>query len=227
MLNQSAQQQLTPSDEQATTSMFGALLAGASLSEATGLQPTKRCSRCGEDKSTLEFNRRLVGFQDKCRPCDRANKSARSPIRTLARKMAGGVRHFDDATSAQRKGWLTQAWILHENSMDISRNITELEERSRAGFVYIVSNPAWPDFVKIGHAFDPQDRLASFNTGDPHRAYVLEYSRYFEDRIAAEKGMHDLLDACRVGGEWFRISAEEAFLRLQFFTCGANADVAA
>ena len=102
--------------------------------------------------------------------------------------------------------------------MDISKNIGELEGRSREGFVYIISNPVWPGLVKIGHAFDTQDRLASFNTGDPHRAYVLEFSRYFEDRIAAEAGMHALLHDCRGQGEWFQISADEAFLRLSFFT---------
>ena len=143
-------------------------------------------------------------------------------MRRIAEQLVGSRRAYLSLPTQRQAKLREQAKFLHENSMDISRSIVELEGRARAGFVYIISNPVWPGLVKIGHAFDPQDRLSSFNTGDPHRAYVIEHTRYFEDRVAAEAGMHALLHACRGQGEWFQISADEAFACLMFSTCGVS-----
>lgn len=42
-------------------------------------------------------------------------------------------------------------------------------------FVYIISNKSFPGWYKVGMANDPQARLNNFQTGDPHRAYKLEF----------------------------------------------------
>jgi hypothetical protein len=73
------------------------------------------------------------------------------------------------------------------------------------GFVYIVTNPAWPGHVKIGCALDYEQRLASYQTSCPLRDYRLEYVQFFEDRRAGERAVHFALAACRVEGtEWFK-----------------------
>lgn len=57
----------------------------------------------------------------------------------------------------------------------------------RAGYVYAITNPAWPDYIKIGSAVDVYDRLNSYQTSAPNRDYCLERYIFVEDRLAVER----------------------------------------
>jgi hypothetical protein len=85
----------------------------------------------------------------------------------------------------------------------------------REGFVYIITNPAFPGYVKVGRALDPEDRLASFQTGDPLRRYKLEGYRYSKDRYAAEQSVHAALRPWWAGGEWFLVNTKDAIRALE------------
>ena len=41
------------------------------------------------------------------------------------------------------------------------------------GFVYILNNPAWPEWVKIGCAKNIFSRLHNFQTSSPFRDYII------------------------------------------------------
>ena len=77
----------------------------------------------------------------------------------------------------------------------------------KEGSIYIITNPAWPGWVKVGMAVDAEDRCKSFNTGSPYRDYDLQYSHRAEDKRAAEKQAHDILEkhSGERRGEWFKI----------------------
>lgn len=73
-----------------------------------------------------------------------------------------------------------------------------------SGFVYIISNPAFPGLFKVGVARDVKQRLNSYQTSDPDRAYQLEYSlkttkyREIEKRIlAAFDSRHEWVRAAK------------------------------
>lgn len=83
------------------------------------------------------------------------------------------------------------------------------------GFVYIVSNPAWPDHVKIGSALDYEKRLNTYQTGDPHRSYTMVDVEWFANRREAENKLHHLLLDRRTTGEWFEITLGEAVAALR------------
>lgn len=55
-----------------------------------------------------------------------------------------------------------------------------------AGYVYLVSNPAWDSF-KVGSAIDVIDRLNSYQTYSPARDYTLEFYFFSFDRRRDEK----------------------------------------
>jgi hypothetical protein len=93
---------------------------------------------------------------------------------------------------------------------DVLKSLNTLTTGVREGFVYVMTNNAWPGFVKIGRAVDPEDRLASFQVADPLRGYELRYYRFFPDRYAAEAAAHMALGEARLSGEWFAVSVEEA-----------------
>ena len=82
----------------------------------------------------------------------------------------------------------------------------------KEGFVYVITNPAWPDWVKIGMAVDAEDRLNGYQTSSPMRDFKLEYSIEVSDRRKAESKAHKLCKKRDIDnkGEWFRMSVREA-----------------
>lgn len=71
-----------------------------------------------------------------------------------------------------------------------------------AGYVYAISNPAWPGYFKIGSTIDVPDRNGSFQTYSPHRDYSLEFYIFTFDRLADEKF---LLNYFNSDHEWIKI----------------------
>lgn len=83
---------------------------------------------------------------------------------------------------------------------------------TKSGYVYVITNPAWSDWVKIGMAVDAEDRLASYQTSSPLRDYALQYSVYYKDRRKAERKAHKLATELATDrkGEWFQMPVEDA-----------------
>jgi len=82
---------------------------------------------------------------------------------------------------------------------------------SPQGQVYIVTNPAWEGWVKVGMAVDAMDRAGNYQTSSPFRDYTLLYTYDVDDRRAAESAAHKrLAKECDNINEWFRLSPEIA-----------------
>lgn len=64
----------------------------------------------------------------------------------------------------------------------------------KEGFVYVISNPAWPGFYKIGMSTNPKRRLSQYQTYSPHRDYKLEWFGFFFDKREGEKLLISKLD---------------------------------
>ena len=79
-------------------------------------------------------------------------------------------------------------------------------ELSKEGQVYIITNPNFPEWVKVGMAVDSEDRLKSYQTSSPFRDYILVYAYEVDDRRAAEAAAHTrLVKECDNINEWFRL----------------------
>ena len=82
----------------------------------------------------------------------------------------------------------------------------------KEGYVYVITNPAWPEWVKIGMAIDARDRQNGYQTSSPFRDYTLEHRVYSNDRRLSEREAHVkasmISDSRR--GEWFILSVKEA-----------------
>jgi hypothetical protein len=81
------------------------------------------------------------------------------------------------------------------------------------GFVYVVQNPAWVGYSKIGRTAkdDVMDRLRSYNTSCPFKDFKLVASARFSDCWLAEAVLHQRMRGCRVGRtEWFNINPDDA-----------------
>ena len=81
------------------------------------------------------------------------------------------------------------------------------------GFIYIMSNPAYPESIKIGQTGrDPEERRKDLGSTGVLEDFVLEYRALSEDYESLEKEVHKSLSESRVrtDREFFRISVPEA-----------------
>ena len=82
---------------------------------------------------------------------------------------------------------------------------------SKQGEVYIITNPAFEGWVKVGMAVDATDRLKGYQTSSPFRDYELQYFCKVTDRRASESKANKVLASkFNQQGEWFQCSIEEA-----------------
>ena len=89
---------------------------------------------------------------------------------------------------------------------DAAFSSLENYESSKEGQVYIIVNPSFPSWCKIGMAVDAEDRLKQYQTSSPYRDYKLIATYDTSDRRKAEKFAHELLEKRHERrGEWFCI----------------------
>lgn len=74
--------------------------------------------------------------------------------------------------------------------------ITEIKE----GLVYMVTNSAWPDMVKLGMTVDLDRRIQQYQTYSPYRDYKVHKYEFVLDRRAQERYILSL--AKSMGSEW-------------------------
>ncbi len=84
---------------------------------------------------------------------------------------------------------------------------TEID-KVKEGYVYMVTNPAFPGWIKVGTAVNTRDRLSGFQTSDPHREYKMVFTVKVANRFPAEAAAHRRLARLSHGrkGEWFKTS---------------------
>jgi len=89
-------------------------------------------------------------------------------------------------------------------------------ETVKSGFIYIIHNPAFPGWVKVGMAIDAEDRLKQYQTSSPYRDYEIVKSYKVANRRNAEIRAHMALTVAGRGrkGEWFYMGSNVAVAEL-------------
>lgn len=90
---------------------------------------------------------------------------------------------------------------------------TSIEE----GFVYLITNPVWNGWVKVGMTTDYESRLSTYNIYDPTSSYSFVDIKWTIDRKYAEKHLKNVfsIHSSGVKGEWFKITLEKAKVLMQ------------
>jgi len=92
-----------------------------------------------------------------------------------------------------------------------TKAVADVYYSTKKGYVYIITNPAFPDWIKVGCALNAQDRLRSFQTSSPHRDYRLYWAWETADKLESERKAHKLLEErVEKKGEWFLIEESRA-----------------
>jgi hypothetical protein len=87
----------------------------------------------------------------------------------------------------------------------------------KEGFLYIVSNPSFPGYYKVGVTANIKSRLHTYQTSDPKRSYKVEYYIFHPDAYSAEKKIKEMMKhfAISIKNEWFEIDLPIVITRLQ------------
>lgn len=97
-------------------------------------------------------------------------------------------------------------------------------ENERVGYIYILTNPSFPDYVKIGYADDVKKRLAELNRTECTPFAFRVYAIYEVSSRLKDKNIHSIIDKINpslrsvdnIEGkrrirEFYAMSAEDAY----------------
>jgi len=172
------------------------------VSEETGQKHTKNCIDCGV---VLEFKKNWsYSFKKKakyfCVDCD---------VKRNAKRMYVNGKYISNLHPLYKPG-------RYKGFTDAAFSSLQNYEDSKQGQVYVIRNPAFPSWCKVGMAVDAEDRLKQYQTSSPYRDYVLVATWDVEDRREAEKQAHTLLEQhYDRRGEWFVAFSDMAAERLE------------
>jgi len=87
----------------------------------------------------------------------------------------------------------------------------------KSGYLYIITNDAFPGWVKVGTTFNLKERLHVYQTCDPFRRYELVYSLHHPEFRQAEKKIKETMKhfAREIKNEWYNIDLNMAKSRLE------------
>jgi hypothetical protein len=90
------------------------------------------------------------------------------------------------------------------------------KQRSKEGFIYIISNSNFPNYYKIGVTENIAARLRTYQTSSPYRDYAVEYYVKHQDCYKAEQKIRENMRyfATDIKNEWYRVDLGVAKARL-------------
>ena len=99
---------------------------------------------------------------------------------------------------------------LAQKARELGVKVLDAYNSSKKGYVYLIRNPAWGNWLKVGMAMSAEDRLNNYQTASPFRDYELVHKVLCKDRRKAEAFLHEQMENFPHRGEWFEMSINEA-----------------
>ncbi len=103
-----------------------------------------------------------------------------------------------------------------------------MAKKEQTGVIYILTNPSFPDYIKIGYAHNIEQRLKQLNRSETIPYAFRVYAIYEVESDLTDKELHKLIDSLNPGlrtietfdgkqrvKEFYAMSAEEAFFLLE------------
>ena len=159
-----------------------------------------KCNTCGEELTDLNWLKSWKDIDRKqCKYC-LAEYNSRSNPRSNPRRMYVYSKYVSQKHPLYKPG-------RYKSFNDAAFSSLVNYVLSTEGEVYVLKNPAWSNWYKIGKAIESTDRCNSYQTGSPHRDYEIVTYKKFKHRGIAEKMAHSLAEGLsrKRANEWFYI----------------------
>lgn len=169
------------------------------------------CSSCNQNKLMEDYHKntkRKNGYEGVCKDCryviNHRNNPRNNPKNNPQRMYVNG-KYIPKSHPLYKPG-------NYKTFEDAAFSSLSRYTTSSEGEVYIINNPAWEGWIKIGMAIDAEDRCKGYQTSSPLRDFKLKFKKYFDDRRTAEQTAHTLCakKADKRKGEWFKLDLKIA-----------------
>ena len=93
------------------------------------------------------------------------------------------------------------------------------------GYIYVLSNPSFPDLLKIGFSLDdPEERAQQLSSTSVPYAFQVEFETFCEDPRKIEQRVHGRLHKYRVNSnrEFFKTSVDKAEITILSIVTGVD-----
>ena len=114
---------------------------------------------------------------------------------------------FGKSTGLKRKELSLARKIAGLNLLKYNFDLGAKFNDMKAGLVYLVKNPAFPEHIKVGMTIDLISRLESYQTSDPFRKFEVVRYDFVADRFHTEKRILCHPDSMKESGEWLEKSS--------------------
>ena len=143
-----------------------------------------KCNTCGEELTDTNWSASWSSINRKqCKQCSAKYNSSSNPRNNPKRMYVDGkyISHKHPLYKPQDTRHLTM-----QRFSSLVNYVLSTE-----GEVYILKNPAWKNWYKIGKAIESTDRCNGYQTSSPHRDYELVTYKKFKHR-GVQKRWHTL-----------------------------------
>ncbi|AAQ81440.1 hypothetical protein 44RRORF121c [Aeromonas phage 44RR2.8t] len=123
--------------------------------------------------------------------------------------------------SSYIKSVCSQLNYVRRSLLNVKYNRLGKASSIREGYVYVLTNPAWPGHFKIGSTISVYDRLATYQSYSPFRDYKIQTYFFTHDRFKTEKQLHFMFGA---NGEWVDNTSTQLDDVLRIFNTERNKD---
>lgn len=166
----------------------------------------KKCNTCEKSLPLDSFHRNTKakdGRMPRCKKC-RVHENFEQHKRNNPRRMWVNGKYISTKHPLYKPG-------RYKTFEDAAFSSLAKYELSVEGQVYIITNPSFDGWVKVGMAIDSEDRLNGYQTSSPFRDYFLHSFWDVSDRRQAEATAHaELEKTYERRGEWFKCTPEQA-----------------
>jgi len=183
----------------------------------------KFCTACNRDKLVKDWYKnksQTDGLDVICKSCRKSyNKKYNSKYHHIHNPIENAKAMYVNGTYISRSHPLHKPG-RYKTFEGAAFSALSNYEKSNKGHVYLITNPAWKGWVKVGMAVDANDRCNQYQTSSPMRDYKLEYKKQFNHRRIAESQAHKLCGkkALQQNGEWFKINIKDAINLIESIT---------
>jgi hypothetical protein len=165
----------------------------------------KKCNTCNVELTDNNWQPawKLID-RTQCKECSKKNNKASNPSNNPKRMFVDG-KYIKQTHPLYKAG-------NYKSFGDAAFESLENYKESKEGEVYVITNPAWKGWVKIGMAVDSRDRCLSYQTSSPFRDYKLEVAVSVDDRRLIESMAHERASwvAEEEKCEWFKMPVDTA-----------------
>ena len=109
----------------------------------------------------------------------------------------------------RRKEFFKKYWVTDEIFRNNVNNfeLINITNKKILNHIYILTNPAYPEHVKIGRTISPLNRLTTYNTGSPFKDYKYEFLKETEKAQEIENYFSEKYNSIN---EWYELTVDEA-----------------